>query len=50
MAIDIAELMQPIAGGDPCGEDASFSDTYDRIREARRADDPHCRRATGRPN
>lgn len=39
MAIDIAELMQPIAGSDPCGEDASFSDAYDRIREARRADD-----------
>lgn len=40
MAIDTAELLQPIAGDDPCGEDASFSDAYDRIREARRADDP----------
>jgi len=40
MAIDTAELLQPIAGDDPCGEDASFSDAYDRIRDARRADDP----------
>lgn len=40
MDLDTAELLQPIAGDDPCGEDASFSDAYDRIREARRADDP----------
>lgn len=39
MAIDTAELLQPIAGNDPCGEDASFSDAFDRIREARRHDD-----------
>lgn len=40
MAIDTDELLQPVAGGDPCGEDVSFSDKFDRIREARRADDP----------
>jgi type VI secretion system protein ImpA len=39
MAIDPAELLQPITGADPCGEDVSFSDAFDQIREARRADD-----------
>ena len=40
MAIDVTELLAPIPGGDPAGSDASFSDQFDRIREARRADDP----------
>lgn len=40
MAIDLNELLAPIPGGDPAGSDASFSDQFDRIREARRADDP----------
>lgn len=40
MAIDINELLAPIPGSDPAGSDASFSDQFDRIREARRADDP----------
>jgi len=39
MAIDVNELLAPIPGGDPAGNDASFSDQFDRIREARRADD-----------
>lgn len=39
MAIDVAELLQPISGSDPCGEDLSFADVFDQIREARRADD-----------
>lgn len=39
MAIDTAELLQPIPGDNACGEDVSFSDTFDRIRDARRADD-----------
>lgn len=39
MAIDVNELLAPIPGGDPAGSDASFSDQFDRIREARRADD-----------
>ncbi|MDB5968199.1 MAG: tssA [Hydrocarboniphaga sp.] len=40
MAIDISELLEPISGGDPCGEDVSFADVLDQMREARRADDP----------
>ena len=39
MAIDVAELLNPIAGSDPCGEDMSFADIFDQMREARRADD-----------
>ncbi|MDE2406829.1 MAG: type VI secretion system protein TssA [Xanthomonadaceae bacterium] len=41
MAIDLNELLAPIPGSDPAGTDASFSDQFDRIREARRADDPN---------
>lgn len=41
MAIDVNELLAPIPGDDPAGTDASFSDEFDRIREARRADDPN---------
>lgn len=41
MAIDVNELLAPIPGSDPTGSDASFSDQFDRIREARRADDPN---------
>jgi type VI secretion system protein ImpA len=41
MAIDVNELLAPIPGSDPAGSDASFSDLFDRIREARRADDPN---------
>ncbi|MBV2210159.1 MAG: type VI secretion system protein TssA [Thermomonas sp.] len=40
MAIDLNELLAPIPGDDPAGSDASFSDQFDRIREARRSDDP----------
>ncbi len=40
MAIDVNELLAAIPGDDPAGADASFSDEFDRIREARRADDP----------
>lgn len=40
MAIDIPALLAPISADAPCGEDAGFSDLFDRIREARRADDP----------
>lgn len=40
MAIDIASLLQPLSESAPCGEDVSFSEVYDRIREERRADDP----------
>ena len=41
MSIDVNELLAPIPGSDPAGSDASFSDQFDRIREARRADDPN---------
>lgn len=41
MAIDISELLEPISGGDPCGEDVSFADVLDQMRDARRADDPN---------
>lgn len=43
MSIDIAELLAPIAADRPCGEDVSFNEVYDRVREARRADDPSLR-------
>ena len=41
MAIDVNELLAPIPGDDPAGSDVSFSDEFDRIREARRSDDPN---------
>ena len=41
MAIDVNVLFFLISCGDPAGSDASFSDQFDRIREARRADDPN---------
>ena len=37
---DAEELLAPISGEDPCGEDMAFSLEYDRIQEARRGDDP----------
>lgn len=43
MSIDITELLAPISADRPCGEDVSFNDVYDRVREARRADDPSLR-------
>ena len=33
-------LLAPISDASPCGEDLSFSDEFDAIQEARRADDP----------
>ena len=41
MPIDLNELLAPIPGDDPAGSDVSFSDEFDRIREARRSDDPN---------
>ena len=37
---DAEELLAPISADNPCGEDMAFSAEYDRIREARRGDDP----------
>lgn len=34
------QLIAPIPGDHPCGEDVSFSPEYDDVREARRQDDP----------
>lgn len=43
MSIELAELLAPISSDRPCGEDVSFDDVFDRVREARRADDPNLR-------
>jgi type VI secretion system protein ImpA len=43
MSIDLVELLAPITPDRPCGEDVSFDHVYDRVREARRADDPSLR-------
>ena len=37
---DLEDLLAPISGADPVGEDLSFSLEYDAIQDARRADDP----------
>lgn len=37
---DLEDLLAPIPGADPVGEDLSFSLEYDTIQEARRSDDP----------
>lgn len=38
--MNLEELLRPLAGALPCGEDMMFSTKFDRIAEARRADDP----------
>jgi len=43
MSIDLAELLAPISSDRPGGEDVSFNDVFDQVREARRADDPNLR-------
>ena len=37
---DLPALLQPIAGVSPTGSDVRYAGDHDRIREARRADDP----------
>lgn len=39
--INLEELLAPIPGDNPAGEDLSFDPVFDEIKEARRADDPH---------
>src|ERR687888_336800 len=39
--VDIAELLAPIPGENPAGQSVRYDGTYDALREARRADDPH---------
>ena len=41
--VDIGSLLAPISPDHPGGEDVSFDDAHDQIREARRADDPSLR-------
>jgi type VI secretion system protein ImpA len=36
---DWKSLLEPIAGGDPCGESLRYEGTFDRIRRARQSDD-----------
>ncbi|HEX7815853.1 type VI secretion system protein TssA [Dyella sp.] len=43
MSIELAQLLAPISPDQPGGEDVSFDDVFDRVREARRADDPTLR-------
>lgn len=38
--IDIEQLLAPVCGERPCGEDLAFSPELDAIAQARRADDP----------
>src|SRR5437868_8753326 len=35
------DLLKPIPGPNPSGEDLRYSPVYDKIKEARREDDPH---------
>jgi type VI secretion system protein ImpA len=39
--LDIAEILVPIPGENPAGQSVRYDGTYDALREARRADDPH---------
>jgi type VI secretion system ImpA family protein len=40
-SIDLEELLSPISAERPAGEFLRYEDTYDRIKEARREDDPN---------
>jgi type VI secretion system protein ImpA len=40
MPINLTELLTPINGASPCGEDLLFSSDFDAIQHARRFDDP----------
>ena len=41
MLLELETLLAPLPGDKPAGEDISYSDEYDQIKEARRADDPN---------
>lgn len=43
--VDIDKILAPIPGANPAGEDLRYSQTYEDIKEARRADDPFDRGA-----
>jgi type VI secretion system protein ImpA len=36
----VEQLLKPVSGGSPCGEDLAFSSEIDAIAQARKADDP----------
>jgi type VI secretion system protein ImpA len=38
--LDLESLLLPVSESEPAGEDLRYEGTYDRIREARRSDDP----------
>lgn len=40
MAIETSDWLDPIRDDAPAGDDVRFSDVFDKIREARRSDDP----------
>src|SRR3546814_13786253 len=40
MAIETSEWLNPVRDDAPTGDDVSFSDVFDKIREARRSADP----------
>ena len=40
MQVDIDKILAPIPGANPAGEDLRYSQIYEDIKEARRADDP----------
>src|ERR1051325_5716424 len=42
---DLETLLEPVSEGRPSGESLRYEGTYDRIREARREDDPGLSRA-----
>ena len=39
--LDLDSLLAPIAGDNPAGADVSYDEVYDKIKEARRQDDPN---------
>lgn len=38
--IDVDELLQPVPGDNPAGEDLRYAPVYEELKEARRAEDP----------
>ncbi|SPD72826.1 Type VI secretion-associated protein, ImpA family [uncultured Desulfobacterium sp.] len=48
MNIDLDAILAPIPGDNPAGEDLRYTQVYDEIKEARRADDPLDRGDWGR--
>lgn len=41
MALDLDALLAPMPGDNPAGTDISYDEVYDKIKEARRQDDPN---------